>query len=113
MANRSTLRPIARVGDDPIARQLRDIAALEAAGTKERLATRTAAARLFSGAVARSAEAKAAWERRQTSVVRVLKCRLAVLVERADALHPVGMHRRAPVLLHHHGYGLLDGLTLP
>ena len=44
---------------------LRELAAQEAAATKERLASRTAAARLFSGAVARVAETKAAWERAQ------------------------------------------------
>ena len=56
MANRPTLQPTARVGDDPTIRRLRELAAQEAAATKERLATRTAAARLFSGAVARLAE---------------------------------------------------------
>jgi hypothetical protein len=38
--------------------------------TKERLATRTAAARLFSGAVARLAEAKAARDRVQAEAQR-------------------------------------------
>ena len=70
MANRPTLQPIARVGDDPTTRRLRELAAQEAAATKERLATRTAAARLFSGAVARLAEAKAAWERAQAEAQR-------------------------------------------
>jgi hypothetical protein len=70
MANRSTLQPTARVGDDPTARRLRDPTAQEAAATKERLATRTAAARLFSGAVARVAETKAAWERAQPEAQR-------------------------------------------
>ena len=70
MTNRPTLQPIARVGDDPTTRRLRELAAQEAAATKERLATRTAAARLFSGAVARLAEAKAAWERAQAEAQR-------------------------------------------
>ena len=65
MANRSTHQPITRIGDDPTTRRLRELAAQEAAATKDRLATRTAAARLFSGAVARLAEAKAPWERVQ------------------------------------------------
>ena len=68
MANHPALRPVARVGDDPTVRRLRELAAQEAAATKERLATRTAAARLFSGAVARLAETKAAWERAQTKL---------------------------------------------
>ena len=71
MANHSTPQPIARVGDDPTTRRLRELAAQEAAATKERLATRTAAARLFSGAVARLAEAKAAWERAQAEAADV------------------------------------------
>ena len=70
MANHPTLQPIRRVGDDPTTRRLRELAAQEAAATKERLATRTAAARLFSGAVARLAEAKAAWERVQAEAQR-------------------------------------------
>ena len=37
MANRSTLQPIARVGDDPTIRRLRELAAQEAAATKEPL----------------------------------------------------------------------------
>ena len=56
MANRPTLQPTARVDDDQTIRRLRELAAQEAAATKERLATRAAAARLFSGAVARLAE---------------------------------------------------------
>ena len=47
----------------PTIRRLREPAAQEAPVTKERLATRTDAARLFFAAVARLAEAKAAWER--------------------------------------------------
>ena len=70
MTNRPTLQPTARVGDDPTTRRLRELAAQEAAATKERLATRTAAARLFSGAVARLAETKAAWERAQAEAQR-------------------------------------------
>ena len=70
MANHPTLQPTARVGDDPTIRRLRELAAQEAAATKERLATRTAAARLFSGAVARLAETKAAWERAQAEAQR-------------------------------------------
>ena len=70
MTNLSVLQPTARVGDDPTTRRLRELAAQEAAATKERLATRTAAARLFSGAVARVAETKAAWERAQAEAQR-------------------------------------------
>ena len=66
MANRPTLQPTARVDDDQTIRRLRELAAQEAAATKERLATRAAAARLFSGAVARLAGTEAAWERAQT-----------------------------------------------
>ena len=54
----------------PTTRRLRELAAQEAAVTKQRLATRTAAARLFFGAVARLAEAKAAWERAQAEARR-------------------------------------------
>ena len=36
MANRPTLQPAARVGDDPTTRRLRELAAQEAAATKER-----------------------------------------------------------------------------
>ena len=70
MTNRPSLRSMARVGDDPTIRRLRELAAQEAAATKERLATRTAAARLFSGAVARLAAAKAAWERAEAETQR-------------------------------------------
>ena len=70
MANRSTIQPMARPGDDPAIRRLRELAAQEAAATKERLATRTAAARLFSGAVARLAETKAAWEHAEAEAQR-------------------------------------------
>jgi hypothetical protein len=52
------------------------------AATKERLAIRTAAARLFSGTVARLAEAKAAWERAQAEA----QCAQAEAVE--DLLGP-------------------------
>jgi hypothetical protein len=65
MANRPTLQSRPGAGDDPTIRRLRELAAQEATATKERLATRTAAARLFSGAVARLAETKAAWARAQ------------------------------------------------
>jgi hypothetical protein len=58
-------QPIARVVDDPTTRRLRELAAQEAAATKKRLAVRTSAAGLFSRAVARVAETKAAWERAQ------------------------------------------------
>ena len=64
MTNGSWLRSIAGLSDDPTIRRLRQLAAQEAAATKERLATRTAAARLLSGAVARLAETKAVWEQR-------------------------------------------------
>ncbi len=70
MANHTSSELIARVGDDSTARRFREFAAQEVAATKERLATRTAAARLFSGAVARLAETKAAWERVQTQTQR-------------------------------------------
>lgn len=56
---------MARVTDDATARRLRELAAQEAAVTKQRLATRTAAARSFSAAVVRLAEARAAWEAAQ------------------------------------------------
>jgi hypothetical protein len=65
MANADTLVLGTRGGDHPATRRLRELAAQEAAVTKQRLATRTAAARLFFGAVARLAEAKAAWGRAQ------------------------------------------------
>ena len=61
---------MARGTEDPATRRLRELAAQEAAATKERLALRTAAARSFSGAVARLAEAKAAWEGAQTEAER-------------------------------------------
>ncbi len=61
MANGDTLDPGGCGGAHPATRRLRELAAQEAAVTKQRLATRTAAARLFFGAVARIAEAKAAW----------------------------------------------------
>ena len=48
MTNRST-SPTARAGDDPATRRLRELAAQEVAATKERLATRTAAARCSPG----------------------------------------------------------------
>ncbi len=70
MANRPTLQPVARVSDDPTTRRLRDLAAQEVAATKERLATRTAAERLFPGAVARLTEAKAAWAQVQAEAHR-------------------------------------------
>jgi hypothetical protein len=70
MANGDTLDPV-RCGDGhPATRRLRELAAQEAAVTKQRLATRTAAARLFFGAVARIAEAKAAWGRAQAEARR-------------------------------------------
>ena len=70
MANHPAFRPVARVADDPTIRRLRELAAQEAAATKERLATRTAAARFFSGAGARLAETKVAWERAQAEAQR-------------------------------------------
>ena len=70
MTNRPTSQPVARVGDDPTIRRLRELAAQEAAATKERLATRMAAARLFSGAGQRLAETTAAWERAQAEPQR-------------------------------------------
>jgi hypothetical protein len=70
MANLLARQPTKRVGDDPITRRLRELAAQEAAATKERLATRTTAPRLFSAAVTRLAEAKAAWERTQAEAQR-------------------------------------------
>ena len=71
MANSSTLDHMARAGDDPTTRRLRELAAQEAAATKERLATRTAAARSFSAAVARLGDAKAAWEGVQAEAQRL------------------------------------------
>ncbi len=70
MTNRPTSQAVARVRDDPTIRRLRELAAQEAAATKERLATRTAAARLFSGAGARLAETTAAWEHAQAEAQR-------------------------------------------
>ena len=70
MANGDTLA-LGRRGDDhPATRRLRELAAQEAAVTKQRLATRTAAARLFFGALARLAEAKAAWGHAQADARR-------------------------------------------
>ena len=60
MANGGMHDPETR-GDHPATRRLRELTAQEAAVTKQRLATRTAAARLFLGALARLADAKAAW----------------------------------------------------
>ena len=61
----------ARTGDDDhTTRRLRELAAQEAAATRQRLATRTAAARLFSRTVSRLAEAEAAWERAQAEAGR-------------------------------------------
>ena len=70
MANGGTLHTGTRGDDHPATRRLRELAAQEAAVTKQRLATRTAAARLFFGAVARLAEAKAAWGRAQAEARR-------------------------------------------
>ena len=70
MANEGTLHPGTRGDDHPATRRLRELAAQEAAVTKQRLATRTAAARSFFGAVARLAEAKAAWGRAQAEARR-------------------------------------------
>jgi hypothetical protein len=70
MANGGTPDPGTRGDDHPTTRRLRELAAQEAAVTKQRLATRTAAARLFFGALARLAEAKAAWGRAQAEARR-------------------------------------------
>ena len=70
MANGGTLHTGTRGDDHPATRRLRVLAAQEAAVTKQRLATRTAAARLFFGAVARLAEAKAAWGRAEAEARR-------------------------------------------
>ena len=70
MANGGTLDPGKSGDDHPTTRRLHELAAQEAAVTKQRLATRTAAARLFFGAVARLAEAKAAWGRAQAEARR-------------------------------------------
>jgi hypothetical protein len=70
MTNRPAFQHLGRVDGNPTIGRLRDLAAQEAAATKERLATRTAAARLFSGAVARLAEARVAWQRAQTEAQR-------------------------------------------
>ncbi len=70
IAKRPTLQPVATVGDGPTIRRFRERAAQEATATKQRLTTRIAAARLFSGAVARRAEAKAGWKRAQAEARR-------------------------------------------
>jgi hypothetical protein len=70
MANGSTPDLRARGDDHPATRRLRELAAQEAAVTKQRLTSRTAAARLFFGAVARLAEAKAAWGRAEAEARR-------------------------------------------
>ncbi len=70
MANGDTLVLGTRSDDHPATRRLRELAAQEAAVTKQRLATRTAAARLFFGALARLAEAKAVWGRAQADARR-------------------------------------------
>jgi hypothetical protein len=59
-----------RGDDNPTTRRLRELAVQEATVTKQRLATRTAAARLFFGALARLAEAKAVWGRAQADARR-------------------------------------------
>jgi ribosomal protein L13E len=70
MANGGTPDPGRRGDDHPSTRRLRELAAQEAAVTKQRLATRTAAARVFFGALARLAEAKAAWRRAEAEARR-------------------------------------------
>jgi hypothetical protein len=70
MTNGSTPDLGTRGDDHPATRRLRELAAQEAAVTKQRLATRTAAARLFFGALARLAEAKAVWGRAQAEARR-------------------------------------------
>ena len=70
MANGGTHDTGARGDDHPTTRRIRELAAQEAAVTKQRLATRTAAARLFLGAVARLGEAKTAWGRAQAEARR-------------------------------------------
>jgi uncharacterized membrane protein YqiK len=70
MTNGGTLHTGTRGDDQPATLRLRELAAQEAAVTKQRLASRTAAARLFFGAVARIAEAKAAWGRAQAEARR-------------------------------------------
>ncbi len=70
MTNGGTRDPGTRGDDHPTTRRLRELAAQEAAVTKQRLATGTAAARLFFGAVARLAEAKTAWGRAQAEARR-------------------------------------------
>ncbi len=70
MANGGTPDLGARGDDHPTTRRLRELAAQEAAVTKQRLTTRTAAARLFFGALARLAEAKAAWGRAEAEARR-------------------------------------------
>jgi hypothetical protein len=70
MANGGTLHTGTRGDDHPATRRLRVLAAQEAAVTKQRLATRTAAARLFFGAVTRLGEAKAVWGRAQADARR-------------------------------------------
>ena len=72
MANGGTHDTGARGDDHPTTRRIRELAAQEAAVTKQRLATRTAAARLFLGAVARLGEAKTAWGRAQAGAVEDL-----------------------------------------
>src|SRR3954465_11306402 len=49
---------------------------------------------------------------RSHSEVRILEGRIAPVVEGADALRPVGMHRRPPVRVHHDRDRLLDRLAL-
>src|SRR3954447_16040082 len=46
-----------------------------------------------------------------TSEVSIGELRVAVVVERADALGAVGVHGRAPVGIHHDRDGLLDRLA--
>ena len=98
MTNGPSAQPIAPVVDDPTTRRLRELAAQEAAATRERLAIRTAAARLFLGAVARVAETKAAWERaqveRQRAQVKAVEDLLGSGLQRDDVTELLGISKK-------------------
>ena len=98
MANGSPYGVGGRGDDHPTTRRIRELAAQEAAVTKQRLATRTAAARLFLGAVARLADAKAAWGRAQAEARRAQAHAVADLVgsglQRGEVAELLGISKR-------------------
>ena len=112
MTNRPTLQPIARVGDDPTTRRLRELAAQEAAATKERLATRTAAAQAGAARVYAVEQTSVAVLARDLAAANGVEAIVQVIQGDVLDLEPA---ERVDVLVSEWlgGFGIDEGMLVP